>query len=171
MRQTLSAAGSSAWMSPSRVLAMGLGLGLTFSPDANMTVSVQHTFDVPDTPRTVSVSRTGTTATITDNAHGLSTGDNVIISANDPTFAGSFDITVTDANTYTITVPNVGATASTPTLQSFRVFNNSTLSGVSGSPPTKLDGNYAFPIAACRLKCTTYVAGFATLTALQAFGG
>jgi hypothetical protein len=173
MFQQLAAAGATPWMAPQRILAFGLGLGLTFSVDANMTVTVQHTFDTPQTARTVSITRVGTTATINDPLHGLNTGDNIIISASDTTFGGSWDITIVDLNNYTITVPNSGATSSTPTLQSFRVFpnDNANLVNVSGTPPPKADGNYAYPIAAVRLKATAYTAGQAELTMLQAFGG
>jgi hypothetical protein len=172
MLQTLTAAGATPWISPSRILAMGLGLGLTFSVDANMTVSVQHTMDVPITPRPVSVTRVTTVATINDPQHGLAVGDNVIIAASDTTFGGSWDIaSIVDGNNYTITVPNSGAANSTPTLQSFRVFPHSVLVGITGSPPARSDGNYAYPIAACRLKATSYTAGNATLTVQQAMGG
>lgn len=171
--RTLAAVGASTWIIPNPLLrSAGLGLALTFSVDANMTVSVQHTMDDPmQNARQVSVARAGTVATITDNGHGLNVGDNVIMS-QDGTFNGSFDVaTVTDANTYTVTVPNSGAVNATPMLQSFRVFNHATLTGITGVPPARADGNYAYPIGALRLKCTVWAAGAATLTAQQGLGG
>lgn len=170
--QTLAAQASSPWIVPNALLrAAGLGLALTFDVAANMTISVQHTMDDPNqNPRLVAVARAGTVATITDNGHGLAVGDNVIMS-QDGTFNGSFDVaTVVDANNYTVTVLNSGALNATPILQSFRVFNHATLNGVTGVPPARADGNYAYPIAAVRLKCTAYTAGKATLTVQQGLG-
>lgn len=51
----------------------------------------------------VSITGSGTTATVTHTSHGLSTGDNIIISGvtNDDAYNGAFQITVTGTNTYT----------------------------------------------------------------------
>lgn len=186
--QTLSAVGDSLWMIPGpMLLTPGLGLGLTFSFNANMTVSVQYTYDDPQqNPRQVTINRAGTVATITDNGHNLNVGDSVLISQDSSGTFGSppvqpgsavlpaisYDIaTVVDANNYTITVPNSGSVGPvTAALQSFRVFTHPTLQNISGNPPAKVDGNFAFQIAAFRLKCTVYAAGTATLTAQQGKG-
>lgn len=53
----------------------------------------------------VSITGSGTTATVTHTGHGMSTGDHVIIEGvtNDDTYNGAFSVTVSDANTYTYT--------------------------------------------------------------------
>ena len=54
---------------------------------------------------TVTGTSSGTTATITHATHGYATNDNVqIIGANEEEYNGVFQITVTDANTYTYTM-------------------------------------------------------------------
>jgi hypothetical protein len=186
--QTLAAAASSPWIIPGPMMETpGLGLALTFSVDANLTAGVQHTLDDPmQNLRAVSITRVGTVATINDPGHNLNVGDNIQVS-QDPsgTFgpvppvaggpappASSYDLaTVVDANNYTITVPNAGSLGPViAQIQSFRVFNHATLTNISGTPPGRLDGNYAFQIGACRLKVTGYTAGKATLTAQQGKG-
>ena len=63
----------------------------------------------------VSITGTGTTATVTHNSHGLATGDYVIIEgANEDEYNGVYQITVTGANTYTYTT-NETITASPAT--------------------------------------------------------
>lgn len=53
----------------------------------------------------VSITGSGTTATVTHTSHGLITGDDVIIQGvtNDDNYNGAFQVTVTGANTYTYT--------------------------------------------------------------------
>ena len=183
--QTLAANGSSPWIIPGPMMVSpGLGLALTFSFNANLTATVQHTFDDPEqTPRAVTLARAGTVLTVTDAGHNLIVGDNILLSnpnkdANNIWDGGAaggtpYDIaTIVDANNYTVTVANSGSAAGTGAVQSFRVFNNddARLVGVAGNPPTRVDGNYAFQIGACRLKCTGYTAGTATLTVQQGKG-
>lgn len=181
--QTLSAAASSPWIIPGPMLVSpGLGLALTFSFNANLTVSVQHTLDDPQqNARAVTLARAATVLTITDNAHNLNAGDNILLSnpSKDPNniwdgglpVGTSYDVaTIVDANNYTVTVANAGSAAGTGFVVSFRVFNHATLTGITGSPPPRTDGNYAFQIGACRLKCTAWTAGTATLTAQQGKG-
>jgi hypothetical protein len=181
--QTLAAAGSSPWIIPGPMMVSpGLGLALTFSFNANMTVSVQHTLDDPEqNPRAVTLARAGTVLTITDAGHNLIVGDNILLSnplkdANNIWDGGAaggtpYDIaSIVDANNYTVTVANAGSAAGTGSVQSFRVFNHSVLAAVTGNPPARSDGNYAFQIGAARLKCTAYTAGTATLTVQQGKG-
>lgn len=183
--QTLAAVASSPWIIPGPMMETpGLGLALTFGSTANLTVSVQHTLDDPEqNPRIVTLARAATVLTVTDNAHNLNVGDNVVISnpTNDPNniWAGggppavgtSYDVaSIVDVNNYTVTVANAGSAAGNGAVRSFRVFNHSTLAAVTGAPPARADGNYAFQIAACRLKCTAFTAGTATLTVQQGKG-
>lgn len=59
-------------------------------------------------------SRSGTTATVTQNAHGYSTGDNIYVGGSGVPFDTWLSaITVTGPNTYTYTVANSGATSAT----------------------------------------------------------
>lgn len=52
-----------------------------------------------------SVTRTGTTATLTKTAHGLATSDKVLVQSFElEEFNGVFTITVVDANTFTYTI-------------------------------------------------------------------
>jgi len=181
--QTLAAAASSPWMIPGPMMETpGLGLALTFSVDANLTAGVQHTLDDPQqNPRAVTLTRVGVNLTINDPGHNLNAADNILLSnpAKDASniwdggvpVGTSYDIaSVTDANNYVVTVANAGSAAGTGFVQSFRVFNHATLSGIVGAPPGRLDGNYSFQIGALRLKVTAYAAGKATLTAQQGKG-
>jgi hypothetical protein len=67
----------------------------------------------------VTIASSTTTATVTHNLHGLSTGDEVTIAgANESEYNGTFTITVTNANTYTYTIVDGGNTAATGTVTS-----------------------------------------------------
>jgi hypothetical protein len=61
-----------------------------------------------------SVTRVGTTATVSHTAHGLATNDYVDINGatDEDTWNGTFQVTVSDADTYTYTMP--GTPASSP---------------------------------------------------------
>lgn len=176
---TLAALGDSKWVTINYLQnAFGIGLGVTLSSDANLTCKVQHTFDDPvdDSKRLVSIARSGTAATVTDNLHGLSTGDSVIIqNSGDPNLDTNSDIgadiTIVDANSYTYVVANTGAAASGSNvwLKSFRIFDHSTLTGITGAN-NRSDGNYQFPPLMVRFKTTAYVAGRATLAIIQGMG-
>lgn len=183
LSQTLAAVAASPWMIPGPMQETpGLGLALTFSFNASMTVSVQHTLDDPQqNSRAVTLARAATVLTVTDTAHNLNVGDNILLSnpnndANNIWGTGkpvgtSYDVaTIVDANNYTVTVANSGSAAGTGFVQSFRVFNHAILNGVTGAPPARSDGNYAFQIGATRLKCTAFTAGTATLTVQQGKG-
>jgi len=68
----------------------------------------------------VTITGSGTTATVTHTGHGLVTNDNVIIKgANQDVYNGAYEITVTDANTYTYTTSErIGTTPATGTITS-----------------------------------------------------
>jgi hypothetical protein len=70
----------------------------------------------------VTIVRSGSTATVTHNTHGLATGDKVVIyGANQPEYLGIRTITVSDTNTYTYTVSGTPATPATGTITSTAV--------------------------------------------------
>lgn len=67
----------------------------------------------------VSITRSGATATVTHTAHGLDSGEKVTIrGANEQEYNGIFTITVTGANSYTYTVSGTPATPATGTITS-----------------------------------------------------
>jgi len=68
-------------------------------------------FDTDTTPVTASYGQSGTTVTVTKTAHGLNTGDTVSIGysldgSNKAATCGTYTITKTGADTFTITDPN-----------------------------------------------------------------
>lgn len=77
-----------------------------------------------------SITGSGTTATVTHTGHGMSTGDNVIISGvtNDDRYNGAFSVTVTGTNTYTYTTEStiVSTPASGTIKATFAVINDIT---------------------------------------------
>ncbi len=81
---------------------------------------------------TVTITRSGSTATVSHTGHGLSTGDYVKIKgANQPEYNGAFSITKIDANSYSYTVSGTPATPATGTIKSTFVVLDA-LSNVSG---------------------------------------
>lgn len=184
IRITVNAAKNSQWIPIDYIAAwFGVGLGvIPWSTASGLSATVQHTFDDIGLPAIstdiVTISRTTTTATVTDKGpdglgHGLSTNDNVIIFGTGSTVLDSpkttvgngdlgWDVTVVDANTYTYTVANSGATAATGTVRRLRVFPGP-ISAVSA----RTDGNYAYPVRAIRLKVATLSAGAVDFVVLQ----
>lgn len=167
--QRLSAAGFSPWVVLDRyVRGFTVGLGVNLSSNANLTYSVQHTFDnvlveeVLSTP----ITRVTTTATLTKTNHGLSVGDFIQIAGGGAPFDGQFSVaTVPNQNTVTYTVLNSGAASSSPDARAVlaRVMNHDILNGKTASD----DGNYIAPPVACRFIITTFSAGYADLTVVQ----
>jgi len=67
----------------------------------------------------VTIATSGTTATVTHTAHGLTTGDKVRIrGANEPELNITASITVTGTNTYTYTIVSIGGAPGTGTITS-----------------------------------------------------
>ncbi len=168
IRVRLSAAGTTPWIQLDRnVAAFSVGIRVVLSSGASMTYSVQHTFDDIHNMVPVSVTRSGTAATLKYTNHGLSVGDSVVvISAGTTNLEGTFPVaSVVDANNVTYTVSNTGPTTDGGnTLASLlRVSENIILTGVT----TSGDTNYSAPVEAVRLKISTYVSGFADILILQ----
>ena len=76
----------------------------------------------------VTITGSGTTATVSHTGHGLSTGDSVIINgANEDVYNGAYSVTVTDANTYTYTTSETISTSpATGTITSTMAILNDT---------------------------------------------
>jgi hypothetical protein len=75
----------------------------------------------------VSITRSGTTATVTHTSHGYSTGQKVWIKgAAQQQYNGVFSITVTGANTYTYTVDDSPTTPATGTITATTVILDGT---------------------------------------------
>lgn len=71
---------------------------------------------------TVTITRSGSTATVAHTAHGYSTGQKVVIAgANQGEYNGLRSITVADADSYTYSVSGSPATPATGTITSYRV--------------------------------------------------
>lgn len=175
LKVTQGAAGASGWLVLDylqRPFNVALLASLSF--DGNLTYSVQHTPDNPNSFKgntVVSLTRTTTVATLTMSlAHGLSVGDAlVIVGGGDANLEGNQTVaSVTSATVLTYTVANTGATVGKVTTQAvlLRVFNHDFLVAQTA----RADGNYAFPVWATRVIVTAYTAGSVTLEVLQGYG-
>ena len=191
IKVTLNAAGYSQWVPIDYVESwFGVGVSVILSEDGALTYTVQYTADSPVTSsyleeaEQVTISRAGTTATVTDNGplgigHGLSTGDSIIISSsgssqldsstgNPPQWGNGivgWNVASTPTNkSYTYTVANAGPTADTGNARvtRLRVFA-SALSAQTARGST----TFNYPVRACRLYVSAYTAGFADMIVLQ----
>lgn len=165
---TVSSAAPSAWIPvDTNRLPFNVGFGCTIAEGTTATYTVQHTFDSLGDARPCSISRSTTTATVTLVGHGLAVGDSVIIQNSGSTNLDGTRVVaaVSDADTFTYTVSNTGATASVlGTLATIlRVFDHPDVAGETA----KADGNYAFPCTAIRLNVSAYTDGAVTLTVAQ----
>lgn len=163
-----SAAGFTQWVQLNRLQKVtNVALAVKLSSGASLTYSVEHTFDDPHEVNTnFSIARVTTTATVTQTNHGLSVADWVqVLNAGAP-LDGTFAVaSVVDADNFTYTVANSGATASAgiATMLKARKFPHAILAALTASA----DSNYAFPPQACRLNITSYTGGFADFTIIQ----
>ena len=67
---------------------------------------------------TVTITRSGSTATVAHTSHGMATNDKVVISgASEPEYNGVYSITFVDANSYSYTVSGTPATPATGTIK------------------------------------------------------
>ncbi|MFA6239420.1 MAG: hypothetical protein WC655_00740 [Candidatus Hydrogenedentales bacterium] len=94
--------------SPDVHVCGALGIGAV---PGGATVLVQA---APSSRAVSSLTRVGTTATVVANAHGFATGDFVTIAgAGQQEYNGTFQVTVVDANTFTIVIAGAPATPAT----------------------------------------------------------
>lgn len=177
--------GSSLWI-PVDYLENNFAIGLAGIPSSNFsgTWSVQHTFDDvgPDGKRPVQLNQAATVITVTGDlgqqyvgsgyqlnlGHGLSVGDSVVLDSALPTLSGSFPVaSIVSQTSYTLTsLVNQAAADPGARAATLRAFPHATLVAQTG----RLDGNYAFPIRACRLTVTALTAGYVDLILLQSSG-
>ena len=169
---TLGAVGSSAWLPMDyNVVPFNVGIGVTLTPSASLTFTVQHTHDDPflKSDQTV-ITRVTTTVTVKKIAHGLSIADFVHVEgANKATgdvFDGDFAVAaITDADNFTYTVANTGSTSgyADARVTTLRVRPHASLAAATASA----DGNYAFPIRAIRLNVSVHSSGKASMVINQ----
>lgn len=173
MRQIVQATGSAAAETPWVPVSdsqnpFNVGLYGMYSQDFSGTGwTFQFSPDDPQTTRQVTITATGTTATVTDVAHELKTGDSIVMTGtNSPldTTPGAVDITVTDNNTYTYTCGASPPAKAIGKVASMRVFN------APGTPPTTDRSSVLLqsPCRAVRAKLTGWVAGIFNLLVIQA---
>jgi hypothetical protein len=112
MRTTVQATGATAAESPWVPVSdsqnpFNVGLHALPAQDfAATSYTYQVTPDDPQAVRQATFTTSGTTATVTDTAHGLNTGDSLVAQGTNSsadTYPNAVDITVVDDNTYTYT--------------------------------------------------------------------
>jgi hypothetical protein len=166
---TLGAAGVTPWV-PVNYIQNGFLLGMSgeMTSGGGLTWAIQYTMDdLGQEFRPVSISRSTTTATVTDPDHRLSVGDSIIVAGTgssnlDGTYAVA---SIVDANSYTYTVANTGAAAGgvNSKLKSLRVLTHATLTDQTASAA----GSLAYPVRAVRGAVTAYTSGKIDFTFLQ----
>src|SRR5208282_2756737 len=190
VRVSLNAIGHTQWIPIDYIESwFGVSIAVVLSVDGNLGYDVEHTFDEtrPNTDdpyqvSTVSIARSGTTATVTDSGpngigHGLIPGDSVIVTGSGSTVldsqpavygTGTVGWTITGTptiNSYTYTVANSGPTTDNGNakVSRQRIFTDVNLTNLT----TRAYDSYAYPIKAVRLYIKSYTAGFADLLVLQ----
>ena len=104
----------------------------------------------------VTITRSGSTATVTHTAHGLLSGAKVVIaSANQDEYNGVKTITVTGANTYDYTVSGTPVTPATGTILSTTVVLDGTTDGSGVIQTTTYDYVSSQPVAGKARKGTS----------------
>jgi len=103
----------------------------------------------------VSITRSGSTATVTHTAHGLVTGNKVLIEGADQNeYNGIHTITVTGTNTYTYTVSGTPATPATGTITSTSVILDDT-TDVFGEVTGEIDFTSNQPVSGYARKASS----------------
>jgi hypothetical protein len=160
-------------------------MNVKFSSNKNLTATVQYTMDDPNSTATdagfssanltqnFTMSRATTSLSITKTNHGLSVGDwaqswgNGGAPLNDEWRAIA---SITDQNTFVVTVANSGLTAPTTNgtgwLQTARVNNHAQLVSLTADA----SGNFSYPVWGVRLYVPTWVAGYVDLEVMQGLG-
>lgn len=168
---TLSAVGVSPWIPVNyRQSPFSVGLAVHFDAAASgITYEVQHTLDNLGKKVTpVSISRTGTTVTVTfSDPHQLRVNDSIVVEGSEiPTGDGTFAVaTVPSATSLTYTTSGSGNVTGSPNTRVvlLRVLPHEFLTAKN----TPDDGNYGFPVTAIRLNVSARTAGSVTLVVNQ----
>lgn len=166
--QRLSAAGFGAWLPLDQYdTNSNVGLAVVLSSNKNLTYTVDYTYDnVLQQTVPTALTRSTTTATATIANHGLSVNDYIGIRSAGAPFDGDYAVaSVVDQNNVTFTVANSGPTAAALGFFAViaRVFNHIVLAGLTASA----DSNFSTAVAACRLRISSYTAGYADLIVRQ----
>jgi hypothetical protein len=108
-----------------------------------------HSYDV-NQKSALTWSRSTTTLTVTSTSHGLTTGDRIILRDTNVATAQSLTVTVTDVNTFTVTVANTGTSSGATGVYSrgynmARVTSTVTLYAPTGGGVTLLGGMMRLP--------------------------
>ena len=108
-----------------------------------------QSYDV-DQKSSLTWSRSTTTLTVTSTSHGLTTGDRIILRGTNVSTAQSLTVTVTDANTFTVTVGNTGTSSGSSGIYSrgynmARVTSTVTLYAPTGGGVTLIGGMMRLP--------------------------
>lgn len=146
-----------------------VAIAVTITSGASLTYTVEHTLDDLWAVTDIwSAARSTTTLTVTKANHGLTAGDwNQFDAPSAAPALGQYSVaTVTNANVYTITVANSGATtfaSGTANIHTARVLPHSSLV----TKTVSADGNYAFPPRAVRLSVTIWASGTAQMAVIQ----
>lgn len=165
---TGAAAAESAWVAVSDSQnPFNVGLYVTLSQDFAATGYIlQFTPDDPQTPHQVTLTTSGTTATVTDPNHELVTGDSLVMTGTNSTadtYPNAVDVTVVDNNTYTYTTGAAPPAKAIGQAVTMRVF------ALTGAPTTLRA--YALmqnPARAVRAKLTAWTVGILNLLVIQA---
>lgn len=168
---TLSAAGVGPWI-PLDYLSTPFSVGLSVVLTGTITYDVEHIFDdLFDRQQIAALSRVGAVATLDFlTAHNLRVGDWIGVDSAGAPFDTELGVvaSVVDTDTITYAVPASGPTSVLPAsfvrVRKARVFDHDVLIAQT----TSQDGNYAFPVRACRLNVTAFTSGVAVFTVMQA---
>lgn len=92
-----------------------------FSVVGTASAGIFVVFDTDTAPETGTYAQSGTTVTVTDTGHGLSTGDvvgiNFAVGTGGTAQPGNYEITVTSANAFTVEMLNSDTITGTPACQ------------------------------------------------------
>lgn len=166
-QQKLTALGTSPWVVVDfHSGAFGVGIGVNLSESADLTYSVQFTFDNPfkELDCTITRATTVATATFSEN-HGKAVGDDIQVNGiREDNLKGLFVIaSVPSETTLTYTVVDTGSTSEKAKAVLYSVFTHPDLSSLT----TKAEAALSQPPTAIRLNCTVFAVG--TVTANYTF--
>lgn len=126
----------------------------------------QVTGDDPQGKHQATFTTTGTTATVTDPGHGLSTGDSLVAQGSNSTadsYPNAVDVTVVDVNTYTYTTG-----AAPPAKGILYVTTMRVLPFGAAVTTGKGDALLQTPARAVRVKLAGWTVGILNLLVIQA---